>query len=75
MLGGGGFPLAPSRGADEASPAACRQLMAPEGTFGMVWGIVGFSQDRATTYQSIQMPAGHRPIELEAAPTMARTGR
>ena len=49
--------------------------MIPDGTFGTVWDVVGFSQDQATSYQSIQIPAGHRPIELEAAPTTARIGR
>ena len=56
-------------------PAACRHLMIPDGTFGTVWDVVGFSQDQATSYQSIQIPAGHRPIELEAASTTARIGR
>ncbi|MGH7372759.1 MAG: GntR family transcriptional regulator [Candidatus Rokuibacteriota bacterium] len=49
------------------SPAACRHLMVPDGTFGTVWDVVGFSYQRATTYQSLQMPAGHRPIELDGA--------
>jgi DNA-binding GntR family transcriptional regulator len=48
-------------------PAACRHLIVPEGTFGTVWDVVGFSHQRATTYQSLQIPAGHRPIELDAA--------
>ena len=51
----------------ELSPAACRHLMVPEGTFGTVWDVVGFSYQHATTYQSLQMPAGHRPIELDGA--------
>jgi len=49
--------------------------MIPDGTFGTVWDVVGFSQDQATSYQSIQIPARHRPIELPAAPTTARIGR
>jgi DNA-binding GntR family transcriptional regulator len=49
------------------SPAACRHLMVPEGTFGTVWDVVGFSYQQATTYQSLQIPAGHRPIELDGA--------
>ncbi len=48
-------------------PAACRHLIVPEGTFGTVWDVVGFSHQQATTYQSLQIPAGHRPIELDAA--------
>ncbi len=47
------------------SPEACRHLLLPEGTFGTVWDVVGFSYQRATTYQSLQIPAGHRPIELD----------
>jgi GntR family transcriptional regulator len=47
--------------------AACRHLIVPEGTFGTVWDVVGFSHQQATTYQSLQIPAGHRPIELDAA--------
>ena len=57
------------------SPAACRHLLLPEGTFGTVWDVVGFSYQHATTYQSVQIPAGHRPIELDAAPIAARIGR
>lgn len=49
------------------SPAACRHLRVPEGTFGTVWDVVGFSYQHATTYQSLQMPAGHRAIELDGA--------
>jgi GntR family transcriptional regulator len=56
-------------------PAACRHLMIPDGTFGTAWYVVGFSQDRVTSYQSIQLPAGHRPIELPPAPTTVRIGR
>jgi DNA-binding GntR family transcriptional regulator len=48
------------------SVAACRHLAVPSGTFGTVWDVVGFSYQQATTYQSLQIPAGHRPIELEA---------
>jgi DNA-binding GntR family transcriptional regulator len=54
------------------APAACRHLGVPGGTFGTVWDIVGFSYQRATTYQSIQIPAGHRPIELDVAPVASR---
>jgi GntR family transcriptional regulator len=47
------------------SKTACRHLRVPAGTYGMIWDVVGFSHRQATTYQSLQMPAGHRPIELE----------
>lgn len=47
------------------TPTACRHLAVPGGTFGTVWDVVGFSHQQATTYQSLQIPAGHRPIELD----------
>jgi GntR family transcriptional regulator len=54
---------------------ACRHLGVPDGTFGTVWDVVGYSYQRATTYQSIQIPAGHRPIELDVAPVAPRSAR
>ena len=54
-------------------PAACRHLVVPERTFGTVWDVVGFSHQGATTYQSLQIPAGHRPIELDAMIVAPRT--
>jgi GntR family transcriptional regulator len=54
--------------------AACRHLIVPEGTFGTVWDVVGYSHQQATTYQSLQIPAGHRPIELDAAMIAPRVG-
>jgi DNA-binding GntR family transcriptional regulator len=47
------------------SRMACRHLCVPLDTFGMIWDVVGFSHRQATTYQSLQMPSGHRPIELD----------
>ena len=47
------------------SRMACRHLRVPVGTYGMIWDVVGFSHRQATTYQSLQMPSGHRPIELD----------
>jgi len=46
-------------------PIACRHLLVPEGTFGTVWDVVGYSYQQATTFQSLQLPAGHRAIELD----------
>jgi len=46
---------------------ACRHLLLPEGSYGTVWDVVGFSYQQATTYQTIQLPADHRPIELDVA--------
>jgi DNA-binding GntR family transcriptional regulator len=54
------------------SRTACRHLSVPAGTYGMIWDVVGFSHRQATTYQSLQMPAGHRPIELEIPTTGTR---
>lgn len=48
------------------SAEACRHLLLPEGSVGTVWDVVGYSFKRATTYQSLQLPVGHRPIEWEA---------
>jgi DNA-binding GntR family transcriptional regulator len=51
--------------ARELSPKACRHLMLPKGTFGTLWTVIGSSHQQATTYQSLEVPAGHWPIELE----------
>jgi len=57
---------------ERLSQIACRHLGVPEGTHGMIWDVVGFSHRQATTYQSLQIPAGHRPIELEVATLASR---
>jgi DNA-binding GntR family transcriptional regulator len=57
------------------SSAACRHLIVPQGTFGTVWDVIGYSHQQATTYQSLQLPAGHRPIELDSVMTPARIGQ
>jgi GntR family transcriptional regulator len=54
---------------------ACRHLLVPEGTFGTVWDVIGYSYQQATTYQSLQIPAGHRPIELDTATIAPWNGR
>jgi GntR family transcriptional regulator len=56
-------------------PKACKHLLVPEGTFGPVWDVVGYSYQQATTFQSLQIPAGHRPIELDSATIAPRLGR
>lgn len=56
------------------SRSACRELAVPEGTYGSIWDVVGFSYRQATTYQSLQIPAGHRPIELDVATIAPRFG-
>jgi GntR family transcriptional regulator len=57
------------------SQAACRHLIVPEGTFGTVWDVIGYYHQQATTYQSLQLPAGHRPIELDSIMSPARIGQ
>ncbi len=47
------------------SDEACRHLVVPKGSFGTHWTATGFSYQQATTFQSLQIPAGHRPIEFE----------
>lgn len=59
----------------QLSSTACRHLIVPAGTFGTVWDVIGFSHQQATTYQSLQIPAGHRPIELDAATIAPRMGQ
>jgi len=49
------------------SAEACRHLVVPNGTFGTHWTAIGFSYAQATTYQSLEIPAGHRPIEFDVA--------
>ena len=49
------------------SDEACRHLVVPKGTFGTHWTAIGFSYQQATTFQSLQIPAGHRPIEFDVA--------
>jgi DNA-binding GntR family transcriptional regulator len=51
--------------ARELSPKASRHLLLPKGTFGTLWTVIGYSHRQATTYQSLEVPAGHWPIELE----------
>ena len=51
--------------ARQLSPKACRHLLLPKGTFGTLWAVTGYSHQQATTYQSLEIPVGHRPIELE----------
>jgi|GEM_PF-540277 len=55
------------------APIACRHLLVPEGTFGTVWDVIGYSHQRATTYQSLQIPAGHRAIELDSPMSTPRS--
>jgi hypothetical protein len=40
-----------------------------------VWDVVGYSYQQATTFQSLQIPAGQRPIELDAATISPRLAR
>lgn len=52
------------------SDIACRHLMVPEGTAGLVWDVRDYSfDDKPNMFQRFQMPPGHRPMELEEAAT------
>lgn len=46
-------------------PEACRHLLLPRGTVGILWDAKDFSlQERPTLFQRLQLPPGHQPIEL-----------
>jgi GntR family transcriptional regulator len=52
-------------GARPLSAAACRHLRLKTGTVGTVWDASDFSiGDRPILFQRLQLPPGHRPIEL-----------
>ena len=44
---------------------ACRHLMIPAGSLGLVWDVTDYSfDDRPNLFQRFQMPPGHRPMEM-----------
>lgn len=44
---------------------ACRHLILPKGTAGIVWDIKDYSfNDRPSLFQRFQLPPGHRPVEI-----------
>jgi DNA-binding GntR family transcriptional regulator len=44
---------------------ACQHLMVPAGTCGTVWDVCDYSvQDKAVLFQRLQLPQGHRPVEI-----------
>lgn len=46
------------------------RLMAEEGTLGLIWDIYGYSyEDAPCTFQRIQLPKEHRPIEFRRSLT------
>lgn len=52
-------------GCRKLSREACEQLRVPNGTFGTVWDVNDFSiDDRAILFQRLQLPPGHRPLEI-----------
>lgn len=61
-------------GARALSDVACRHLRLKPGTVGTVWDASDFSfGDRPVLFQRLQLPPGHRPIELaEGGPTPRR---
>lgn len=47
------------------SDAACKHLMVPSGSIGIVWDISDFSfHDKPSLFQRFQLPPGHRPVEI-----------
>ena len=47
------------------SREACERLQVAEGTMGTVWEVSDFSfDDRAILFQRLEMPPGHRPLEI-----------
>jgi GntR family transcriptional regulator len=52
-------------GCRELAPQACRHLRIAAGTVGTVWDVSDFSfDDRPILFQRLQLPPGHRPIEI-----------
>lgn len=64
-----GAPILRSRqsvGMGPLCPVACRHLMLPEASVGLIWQVVTLgASDEPFSYQRIQLPASHRPIEFE----------
>ena len=47
------------------TPEACQHLRVAGGTVGTVWDVSDFSfDDRPVLFQRLQLPPGHRPIEI-----------
>lgn len=47
---------------------ACRHLMIPAGTVGLVWDVTDYSfDDKSNLFQRFQLPPGHRPMEMAEA--------
>ena len=52
-------------GCRELASQACRHLRIAAGTVGTVWDVSDFSfDDRPVLFQRLQLPPGHRPIEI-----------
>lgn len=48
------------------SDMACKHLMIPSDTTGIVWDIKDYSfHDKPFLFQRFQLPPGHRPVEIE----------
>jgi GntR family transcriptional regulator len=60
-------------GARGLTPVACRHLRLRPGTVGTVWDASDFSfADKPILFQRLQLPPGHRPIELAESGTTPR---
>ena len=52
-------------GSRTLSDAACKNLLIPTGTTGIVWDIKDYSfHDTPSLFQRFQLPPGHRPVEI-----------
>lgn len=52
-------------GSRRLSDIACEHLMLPSGTTGTVWDVEDYSiNDQAVLFQRLQLPPGHRPVEI-----------
>jgi GntR family transcriptional regulator len=53
---------------------ACAALHVPKGSFGTVWDVHDFSiADKPILFQRLQLPPGHRPLEIGESLTSAAT--
>jgi GntR family transcriptional regulator len=52
-------------GCRKLSRQACEWLRVPDGTLGTVWDVGDYSiDDQAILFQRLQLPPGHRPVEI-----------
>lgn len=60
-------------GCRKLSDDACAALRVPKGSLGTVWDVHDFSiADKPILFQRLQLPPGHRPLEIGESLTAAR---